>query len=234
MELQPVRKYSMDQYPTKAEINSSPELLRAIPRRWQYSAAVGTMLIGLGLLAAPKLLFAAAKEAPVVARIAPIFPYPNQIHRLGLEGDFALPDFLSEEDARLIILEEAAKAGINFAPDVRVIEQVPFRTTQKDEAGTVTTTIKSFPITLDGTDVKRNISFEFVSNTDSNEWSKQTIDVSAIDSPAIMLREGISQGVPAGTYVVFYDPADLKLQGGVDLRTQVQQFISWLKAEGVI
>lgn len=234
MKLQPIKKYDQAYFPTKAELNATPDLLRAVPRRWQQSAVVGTMLIGLGMFAAPELLYAAPKAAPVVTRVAPIFPYPDQLHRLSLLGEWAMPEYLSEEDARAIILEEASKAGINFAPDIRAIEQVPFPITQQDEAGNVTTTIKKFPITLDGTDLKHNISYEFISKEDSNEWSKQLINVTAMDSPAILLREGISQGVPAGTYAVFYDPSDMLMQGGLDLRTQVQQFISWLKAEGVI
>ena len=235
MKLQPVRQYHGASFPTRAEVDASPETLRAVPRRWQRNVAVCTLLVGLGILAIPKPATAAepAEVAPVVARIAPLFPYPGILDRMGIMGKIAIPKFLAEEDARQIIFEEAAKAGINFAPDVQVIEKVPMPVSPQAENELLLGKTINIPVTLDGTDTTRKISFEFVSNADVEEWGKQGINNYLMSPPAALLRDGMTQGVPAGTYAVFYDPASLPFQG-IELRQQVKEFLAWLKAEGVI
>ena len=237
MELQPVKRYAGASFPTKIEIDAAPETLRAVPRRWQRSTAVCTLLASIGIFAAAQPTSSAAPEAaPVAARIAPLFPYPESLHRIAFDGDFAIPQFISEEEARKIIVEEAARAGITFAPDIRVREKIPMPVKQTKE-GNATWTTTRISVTLDGTDSARNISYEFVSNADMEEWSKQGIskfDIGA-GTPATLLRDGLSQGMPTGTCAVFYDPADMiGNRPSIDLRRQVQDFLDWLKVEGII
>ena len=233
MRLQPVKRYQEAHFPTKDELNSSSAVLRAVPKRWQRNVAVCALLAGIGIVAVPQSAGNAAPEAsPVVARIAPLFPYPGMLNRMGIMGEIAVPDFLDEEDACKIIREEAAKAGISFTADAHTL-QVPMPVSEPQQEVAVNFTIKKIPLTLDGADNARNISFEFVSNADMAAWGKQGVTTLGMNSHAEMLRAGMSQGVPAGTYAVFYDPASLPLQG-VELRQQVKEFIAWLKAEGVI
>ncbi len=233
MKLQPVKLSTKPAYPTREMVDADSEVLRQVPRRWQTNAAVLATLAGLGLLAAPELLTAAATkfESPVVARVAPLFP-PNVNNRIELAGKIAMPKLLTEEEARNIITEEAAKAGISFTPEVQVIKNVPFVSQKIDAEGKQSATTTKLTGTFDGTDTKRHIAYEFVSAADIAELAKQGITPNR-QSGAEMFRDGITQGIPAGSYAVFYDPAH-NIGNGEDLRQQVRDFIAWLKAEKVI
>ena len=235
MELRPVKQYAPPAFPTKTEINASPEVLRMLPKRWQQHAVLGSLLAGIGFVAMPRLLHAEVdpQANPIAARVAPIFPYPGMLERIAIAGGIGfMPQFLAEEEARKIINEEAAKAGLTFEADVRTIDKVPLTAVREVDEGRISV-IKA-PILLDGIDTKHRIGYEFVSQTDIEEWQKAGITpVNDMSNHAAMLREGLTQAMPEGATAVFYDPSSMPLQG-VDLRQQVREFIAWLKAEGVI
>ena len=233
MTLKPVKQPVRPAYPTREMADADAEIFRRVPARWQTNAAVLATLAGLGLLAVPELLTAAGGkiQSPIVARVAPLFP-PSVNERATLAGKFAMPKFLTEEEARVVITEEAAKAGIAFTPEAQVINDVTFTSPKVDADGKESLTMTKLTTTLDGTDIKRHIAYEFISQEDVNGWEKQGITRGA-QSPAEMFRDGITQGIPAGTYAVFYDPAH-NIGAGEDLRQQVRDFIAWLKAEKVI
>lgn len=244
MNLQPVKRYNAPTYPTRNGMDTNPELLRAVPRRWAGNAAVLTLLAGIGLLAIPGGLRAADKpaESPVVARVAPLFPQrarlPFSVERGMLRGDAMVTAFLSEEEARTIIAEEAKKAGISFTPDAQVIKDVPMPAMQKGEDGNFVAGTTKLSLSLDGTDPKKQISYEYVSPADITEWQKNGIPADATfdeEPVAQALHDGLTQGIPAGTYAVFYDPMNFSAEKSREqLRQQVKDFITWLKTQGVI
>ena len=232
MELQPVKRYAGASFPTRVEIDASPETLRAVPRRWQRSAAVGVLLAGLGLAAAPAIAAAAEPQLLTpVARVAPIFTSASE--RITMAGGpIGLRNFLPEEEARKIISEEAAKAGLTFEMDAAAIADVPLTGIVED--GRVV--VHRATIVLDGVDTTRRIAYEYISKTDIDNWRQAGITpVNPMTGGDIaMLREGITQRAPEGAGAIFYDPAVMMEHGALDLREQVVKFLGWLKAEGVI
>ena len=191
--------------------------------------------------------------------IAPIFQ-----HGLG-RGSFgcmssASPVFLTEDEARKAIQEEAASAGIRFEPDVKTLEAVemPLAVTIGSEArdsdlrtGAARIRTHSNRLVLDGTDRLRNISFEFVSHQDHHNWDFRyyynLLEISDILYTAEALRNGLTKIDNTGVVGVFYDPvhyassrtnrssvAAARKASINELKKQVRDFIAWLKAEGII
>jgi hypothetical protein len=119
---------------------------------------------------------------------------------------------------------------------------------------------RTAPLALDGADSKRKIYYEFVSQSDYSNWMgkggrSSTFLSYDIVSTAKVLRAGLEKAQHAGTYAVFHDPCvgemDVPKKAGYqatddarttairdlsrqELRKQVQDFIKWLKAEGII
>ena len=194
----------------------------------------------------------AAEKAKVVARVAPLFPIGAE--RPQFRGEIQTPVFLTEEEARQTIIQEAQKAGLVFASDRLRIDGVSIPATVRHETTYLDTTndgkstirirsatdkepMQKINLVLDGTDEKRKISYEFLSKEDYATWrhDKKTTYRDSMLQPSVALREGLTQGIPAGTYAVFYDPGyGSKEQAKAQLRKQVLDFIAWLKAEGVI
>lgn len=149
---------------------------------------------------------AAQPPAPIVLKptsyVAPLF-----LHGSG-QGVYSwdavnTPDYLSEDEARDIILDIARSAGIDFTLESRSLAAIP----TADGQASLTR-----PIVLDGADAARNISFVFISQLDANNWRRKTgrtalgefIDVLGC---ADDLRSRLAARNPNGTFVVFYDPA---------------------------
>lgn len=70
---------------------------------------------------------------------------------------------------------------------------------------------KQQALQLDGADIKRNISYEYVSQQDYRNWENPKevmITVSEFDviGTARILRDGLAQTKPRGAYAIFYDP----------------------------
>jgi hypothetical protein len=222
MKVAPVRSYARPGYPIRPEVDADPEMLRLLPKRWQGNAAVVAALTAcLAMTCSSK---SAAKAAQ--PRVAPIFEHGDG---QGTFGCIAAnpPVFLSEDEARKVITDEAKRAGITFAPDSKTVEGVQLPTLERRavNAGTRTDAsgnrLHSFetkpvkvtkprPIVLDGFDRKHNIAFEYVSSQDFNDWrmSERLSTLRSYDlrDAADKLRNAIVQTESAGTYGVFYDP----------------------------
>lgn len=212
MNLQPLRRYPQPQLPTHDAAEANPELLKLIPRRWRTNPAVLTAMIGAGLLTQ----CLAEEQCPPLAGV----PAPPTIR-------------VSESEARRIIIDEAKKAGITFAADkkklnvpVRALAAAPIK---GHEASTTRTTI-----TLDGTDVKRAVSFEYVTAADANAVSKRIGGVATVRSVAEALKDESKKQLKGRMLVVTETYAYDHDEGEQDLRAQVKDFIKWLKAQGVI
>lgn len=216
MELQSVRRYPQPQLPTHHEAEANPELLRLLPKRWQRNSAVLTAMVGAGLLL--------QCSASVLAKDEPA----------RLMGDVAAPlVIMSESDARRIIVDEAKKAGINFTADKKKLN-VPITALaaapiKGNEASDATTTI-----TLDGTDLTRAISYEYVSDIDTKAVSKRIGGFATAVSVSNALREESKKHLKGRVLLVSEVRTYDRDQADRQLRTQVQDFIKWLKAQGVI
>ena len=108
MKLSPLKNYRQPDYPTQEILAQHPELLRALPRRWQNSPVVLGTLAGLLALMEQSTAKAADKST---LHVAPIFePGKGQ----GAFGCLAVspPVFLTDAEPREAIEEEAKKAGV--------------------------------------------------------------------------------------------------------------------------
>jgi len=264
MEITPLKKYAVPEYPIRPEIDARPEILRLLPRRWQANSAVVAALTAC--LAMSGCGKSGAADAP--SRVAPIFEHGDGN---GAFGCIAInpPVFLSEDEARNVIVDEAKRAGISFSTDDKVLPSVEVPVTTTNSSGS--RRLRNRALTLDGYEAKHNIGFEYVSVTDFNDWKGLDINGSTVSSYRIIdaakvLREGIAKAKPGGAYGVFYDPcvgpmdvekryeyhgsygrteAERKAEyakleameldlAREQLRAQVKDFIKWLKAQGVI
>ncbi|MHB0998916.1 MAG: hypothetical protein ACYC27_06690 [Armatimonadota bacterium] len=268
MKIIPVKKYVIPDFPTHDILDEHPELLRLVPERWQRNPIVLSALAGLCLLvlSSKELSAAPSKAAP---RIAPIFQHGEGSGSFGCMAVNS-PVFLSEAEACRVIIDEGKRAGITFVSKVQTLRSVSvpvtdryamFGPSQHKSNGGIKTSQSS--LQLDGTDRKRNISFEYVSESDFNKWEKHGEFASSaytyeLLNTAKSLREGLKKAEPSGTYAVFYDPMSIlpdnwyvgpdtdwekryaKAEAQAtktsrdELRKQVKDFIVWMKAQGVI
>jgi len=245
MQIRPLGTYREPCYPTHTILDEHPELLRLVPKRWRGNPVVLAALTGVCVL----LSGCRHDVSAGPPKVAPIF-----LHGDG-RGTFAgkvlnPPVILPEDEARQVIVEEAKRAGISFSGAARTVQGLPVPSGFNRQQRT-----KLVDLRLDGTDAKRNISFEYVSEADVGAWNTNRLWPLGT---AQLIRKGLVSVKPAGTYAVFYDPSSRAepikdKRGHIDwkamqteykaaaqevarreLRNQVRDFIKWLKAQGVI
>ncbi|MDO8586682.1 MAG: hypothetical protein Q7T82_06535 [Armatimonadota bacterium] len=217
MEINPVQAYGNPLYPTRTIMDEHPELLLLVPKRWRGNPVVIAALTGVCLLVSG--CRSGNKSTGVVSRIAPIFA-----HGAG-RGSFGCrvmnpPVFLSEDEARQVVIQEAKKAGISFRRGGHSLSSVSVPVTDPWSGRGRRAGIWSIlparkwrwsKLDLDGTDRKRKISFEYVSSSDFDGWRNAHITGPSVYTydlvgTARMLRKGLSHAGPPGNYGVFYDP----------------------------
>ncbi|MDP4183245.1 MAG: hypothetical protein Q8942_19420 [Bacillota bacterium] len=160
------------------------------------------------------------------------------------------PVFLSEEEAYQVICEEAKSYGIEFIKDSIVIKDtyIPKTYIYVDVKGNGIGKDKG-NLTVDGFDKNKKIGFEFVSKDDFIKWSVEQKCISTAENynlidAAKVLREGLAKKPDEASIGVFYDPVSKllydkegkiqTLQGIEELKLQVRDFLSWLKAQQII
>lgn len=217
MKVTPIKQYSQPAFPTRSILDEQPELLRLLPKRWQRNPVVLAALAGLCTLMLGHRATNAATEPHGVSRVAPLFIHGNGVGSYGCDSSNP-PVFLSEADAREVIQEEGKRVGISFQPDSPTLPSVRLPVTcmgayyrQDGKPVDTTPVVRSF--TLDGTDKKRRISFEYISASDFSEWETRepvTVVYSAtwedIKKTAETVRNGLVEAKPNGLFAVFYDP----------------------------
>jgi hypothetical protein len=222
MQVTPVAKYAVPRFPTHQILEQHPELMRIVPRRWSSSPVVLTALAGVCLLLDSSRASGAASPKAPVSKVAPMFVHGGGMGGYGCVA-VAAPLYLTEDEARSIIADEAKRAGIVFkspgrtlpAVDVPIVKEYE-QVVPRDNKGNLkpvpadSPTRKS-PLELDGVDSKRGISYEFVSREDFDEMSKGATPVSTwlsddILGSAAVLRTGLAKAKPSGRVAVFYDP----------------------------
>ncbi|MFA6035045.1 MAG: hypothetical protein WC889_19255 [Myxococcota bacterium] len=262
MKLEPVKRYRQPKYPTRDYLVEHPELLKLVPKRWRNNRLVLSVLSATAFLIFSSLSIAGeSKQGAAKARVAPIFE-----HGVG-QGAIGCvvvnpPVFLSEAEARKVIIEEAKKAGLDLRGRSRVVKnvQIPlldeYHCDKSDTREFVTD-----DLVLDGYDKKHNVSFEYINEEKFTSWSKRNFkldeahkdgtigtvcasSVSGYDfkNAAEKFRVGLSKRKDTPMTGVFYEPACVMNKDQPDdctdakakLRIQVRDFIGWLKAQGVI
>jgi hypothetical protein len=228
MRIKAVRRYATPDYPTRDYLMEHPELLRWIPKRWQHNRLVlGTLGLIVPLILARPTLAQDAKDATV--RVAPLF-----VHGEG-RGAFGCivinpPVFLSEDEAREVIRDEAKKAGIEFTDDGLTLKDASVPVTDRynseardkmqeawgdssQENSTRSPQMQKRDLVLDGYDKKHGIAFEFISERDFKQWESQdrrmisTASNFDFKTTAERLAQGLAKTQGDAIVAVFYEPS---------------------------
>jgi len=257
MDLVPVKKYSLPNYPDKRTALQNPKLLKTIPERWKGNMYVCTALSSLLIFT----LVGCEQKGDTDKKLAaaPIFEHGTGRGSFGCDS-VAPPAFISEEEAFQVVQEEGKKYGIEFKKNGLELKKVKIPatsyafTTSNDESSAKNTTHKG-NLVLDGYDEEKKIGFEFISAEDYEQWKGRSNKMSTVNSfdflaTAKRLQTGISENKSEAAVGVFYNPMariapDTKLDykalqelavktAKEDLRAQVKDFLQWLKAQGII
>jgi hypothetical protein len=250
MKVQPVSQCRKVRYPTRPALDQHPDTLQQLPSRWRANPVVIAALASLFTLSSANQQQATPKD-----KVAPLF-----VHGQG-RGSFGCvvvnpPVFLSETEARAVILEEAKKAGIAFQSPKGKSRTISIEL--KDKA----TGKKLCTVDADGIDRKRKIAFVFVSQDDAdhgNLLNGSSVYGYDLKQGAKALIAKMSKYQPETIVGTFYDPMmkrnrslgkaekvkdwkayfkkvreRAKASDREELRKQVRDFVKWLKAQGVI
>lgn len=231
MRVTPLAHYRPPDYPTRDVLDARPDLLHAMPKRWQSQAAIVAALAACGTISAAYLY---AQDQPAPSHVAPMFQQGigRAVYGTSFVGGLA---FLGEDEARQIIGEEAKKAGIEFAAATDPLSDISIRVFDagggmepdgsvkkyfapaprgmkiERQASTLT-----FTLTPDGTDSRRKITYLFISRTDYDKvWAPYSpqhrhfggVTGESMLATAQVIQEGLEAKKPVGTCVVFYDPS---------------------------
>lgn len=275
-EIKPVMRYPVPRYPDAAQVLQNPDILRRLPARFAAKPAVRMTLsaiLSLGLAGCsvssnpdpapegtPSSPGATPSAAPARAALSiPLFEHGSGMGSYGCVS-VAPPVFLSEEEALSVILDEAAKYGLDFSGSETIsgatlLLHNTFEQSDKTTSGN---------LALDGYDDACGIGVEFVSRQDLIEW--QDPDQNVASSVENYYFKDAAQAIVNGneSIAAFYDPmsadfrefnyewpeeddggkgyeeyaarydAEQREKSLADLRAQVKDFLEWLKGQGVI
>ena len=251
MDVKALKRYGTLGFPTRDMLDEHPELLRLLPRRWRRHTLILTAVTAMGALAAGCRSQVAATEAqpdgvtpppPAASRVAPIFQHGDGHGFFG--GKPAPTYFLTEEEARQVIVEEGKRAGIDFAADGLTLPDVPLPVTHERDAGDPAQPVETRrgALVLDGVDGKRHIAYEYISQEDFNAWKgkpgikRSTAWEEDLQATAQALRDGLAHAKPAGAHGVFYDPIVKSLpdetEGTADLNARTLAPLSLFSWKG--
>ncbi len=229
MNVEPIKRYIPPRYPTYDYFLSHPELLNKVPMRWHGNKLVMSAVCALAMMVNT------SKSQDTLHMRPPLTVEANRpVVSMGNMG-FEIR-IISEIEAQRIIRDEAAKSGIVFKSDSLSVSDVKIPLHFSTNYGNKDTVVytKKLSLILDGDEKKHKIAYEFVSQEDVNTW--RDLDTNRrsanIDAPrtATDLEKELQKQKTGQHIGVFYDP----LGNEQVLRKQVDDFIKWLKAEGVI
>lgn len=180
----------------------------------------------------------------------PIFAHGTGRGSYGCES-VAPPVFLSEEEAMQVIEEECAAQGIDISGQKTISGTFPATSTLPIAiSGSDSDKTYAGELELDGYSEALGIGVEFVSTDDILDWKADTGMAATVEEFDL---KGTAQRLADCTenVAVFYDPTaddyrdftgsneESYVENGKEksleeLREQVQDFLQWLKAQGVI
>ena len=193
------------------------------------------------------------------AHIAPIFVHGEGVGASGCVM-IAPPVYLSEAEARNIIQAELDKEGISiedkFKGDNLIIKtkKVVYNWEGKKDEFRYKDTLEEKKYIPDAFNQKMNLVIEFVSMEDFENYADREPEMSSVSSydiksTAVKIREALVKEGKTNA-VVFYDPVGYSDRGDMEnweemeksarknaveqLKTQVADFIDWIKKEGLL
>ena len=192
--------------------------------------------------------------APPPLPAAPLFEQGGGIGVYGCVS-VAAPVFLSEDDAFAILSNEFKKQGLAVEKSNTRLEKFPLPVTLRepwDDSGDKPFSTKKGTLEIDFQVVGKPVEMEFVSKVDYDAWAKGSPSASVESNDFKRAAQTLVKGFDAQeswqTRAAFYDPAEVapaKDNHPADraesqrlseeaLRRQVQDFLRWLAANGII
>lgn len=216
-----MKRYDIPIYPTKDMVERDGSILEAIPKRWKGNAPISVLLSGLLVLPLSGCDYGRTMGMPE--------PKMNS---------------LTEDEARLVIMEEALKAGINFDVTDKVLENIDMLFANSyNEVGEIEDSKASITLKLDGYDEEKKIAFEYITENDFYEWTNSAkeqgkLQYCGYNEEVVLknLKAAANRNEENITVGTFYTPmySDSVEASDKILRKQVREFIEWLKSEGII
>jgi len=172
-------------------------------------------------------------------QVAPVFQHgPGQHADSLVASRNKKPPTWSEKDARIVILDEAKKLGVEFTVDGKMPSVKEVRSTRDGKALSPEAVPQDQPVTMvfDGVSQDGKITFEVLTSEDIPDRSDNTDRITDFLAAAQKLTEELK--TKSGDYVtgVFYNP--LSAKGSVadeePLREQVRDFMAWLQEENYL
>jgi hypothetical protein len=217
MQITPVRSKRQPQYPTHEILALHPELLELVPERWRMNPLVLRVLAGVVALSFAAETASAQKQKPVASHVAPLFVHGDG---RGAFGCVAVnpPVFLSEEEAKQVIREEAQKAGLSFETGGYTLKNATVPVTHQylcgeEDKNSTQPKKQQIDLKLSGFDKNHQVAFEYVSTEEIEAWTpKNQGCVSTVSSydlvgAAKTLDDGLQQQAGTPWIGIFYEPA---------------------------
>ena len=219
MKIHPVKSYKSPKYPQKDYFESQPKLLEEyVPDSWKRTNLITTAIA----------VFTLVSCIPLLGGCGCVVVSP--------------PIFLTEEEARQIIVDKLKKANITFDQNNVQIDDITLDSKCKDFVdgkSTEKASIVDKKLVLDGFNSKYNVGYTFISNKDCiglcGEFSY--LSYSSIDDLWGNLNAKLKK-YEKMKLVAFYDPRPksqyaeektLKTEKIVNLEKQVDDFIDRMR-----
>ena len=252
MQIKPVTKANIPEYPTASEIDIPKVLNASKPNKWERNAAIGAVMLGMiGSISSCINFNSERIKSNKISEVAPLFLHGEGI---GCGGCLTTcpPVFLSEKDAKDIIINELENKDILFTENndtTKGINVIDMRLgyssfynpiTKRSENRTVTNIIP-FELYLDSID----FAVLFVSEHKYTKFCNTEKHCDDVKKFAIRIQE---DGTKQNKYfAIFYDPINYYKLGKFEknnektaiekskneLRKQVKDFIKWYKLKAL-
>jgi hypothetical protein len=257
----PKMRYRLPRYPTRLQVNQRPTLLaKHQPSAWRVKkeiAAAAALLMSASALSCSRTTPRNDPNAPAV--VAPLFEHGSGRAVISCMA-LLPPAFYSEEAALAIITEELEKHGLDFKDRKVPIKGVDIDRTDSSvsfEMFPWQYQTHQSPYLVDALDPAKKVAVEFVSEEEYYDLGGRypamvfhlfSAVASRYDFKGVArdLRQNVKKNGAGVYYGIFYEPvvwekswdekaeANSKVDRDRLLRAQVNDFINWLKAQGVI
>ena len=217
MQVAPVRSKRQPRYPTQEILALHPELLALVPERWRMNPLVLRVLAGVVSLSFAAEAANTQGQKTGASHVAPLFVHGDG---RGAFGCVAInpPVFLSEEEAKQVIREEAQKAGLSFEPGGYELKNVKVPVTHRfwcgeEEKDSTRPKSQEMDLKLTGFDKNHKVAFEYVSTDEIEAWTPKdqgcisTVSSYDLAGAAKSLSDGLQHQAGTPWIGIFYEPA---------------------------
>jgi len=219
MDVKPLTRYTDPGYPTHAVLDAQPELLRLTPKRWQRTAALLT-----GMAAACLLTSGCPQGYYVNTACLSVAP----------------PTYMTEEEVRQVVVDEARRAHLRFRTDVPLTRNIELRYPAQSGGEMV----DRLTVTLDGVDTRRRVAYLYLDDETLTRMRATSYHVSSLSTTPAGVDQLVSelqQAITAsgqGPCGVFHESDSYEYATEDDergaIRRQVRDFVDWLRGQGAL